>query len=764
MGMQSPIRKFGFRTVRILAPLVVLLVALPTWAQSGATTYTLDNDMIKLANDHYEITFSAEHGGITSILDKSTGQNISEGSVNNNLWSAALDNNQFVDSSNSHQFNYTWDQASSTLTLTYSGTIDAQVTITPSGEHGLKIAATITNKTDANITDFQLPGRLKIAKAEMDDALLPMMPGALISSTFFDEGRSFINEYPGVMFADYLALRSERGKLAVYSARGNALQPALIGYENLPDEPDYTALKHQYQTWIADTTTWEAPAVILTVGQDYPETIAGYRTANGIDQYKSLVDKLGDEAQTYFAAPMYKLDLAALRIKFADIPTQIIDHLNFPGMVHLVAFQPRGHDKNYPDFIPPDTKWGTTEDFTNTVNAIHEAGSLAVPYTNFSWWDANGPTLMSLGEDLPLFDLINIKDSHGLPGFESYGPNSGFVMNQHHPFVQDKITEQHNLFLTTVGVDGIFEDQWGARNSPYDFNPNGLETFDPSTSYFEGILNHYRNNAASNLMTEVGVDALADEGIAFMGTNYLWDMLGYRSATADVTTYYPMAGMLLRDKVLLYQHNLAAETWTKNKDMLRWNLAQGYGLSNAFLAPTGGLDMDNPWLNLIGVFQKYALANYADELVMRYDDLGDNVTQTVFSTYTVHSNWDTENPYSIGGHTLPPDGVVTQANDGSVTGGVFTAYNDQPLSEGDHYLVEVRSDERIQIFQPVGEDTDLTIANNPDWASVSVTAYLYDGAAIGKVEATVEGGFIQFRYSGVVDGQSVGYYEITAGE
>jgi hypothetical protein len=247
----------------------------------------------------------------------------------------------------------------------------------------------------------------------------------------------------------------------------------------------------------------------------------------------------------------------------------------FPGMVHFVAFQPGGHDHNFPDFIPPDAKWGLTEDFANLIEAIHQKGGLIVPYTNFSWWDNDGPTMLKLPSDIPLNSIVNVKDSFGLPGFETYGPNSDFVMNLHSVFVEDKIAQQHALLLDTVGVDGIFEDQWGARNAPYDFNPGGIGTDDPSTSYFAGVLNCFQAHAKSNLMTEVGVDGLADNGIAFMGTNYLWDILGYRSATAGVTTYYLMAGMLLRDKVLLYQHDLAAETWTNNKDMLRWNLSEG---------------------------------------------------------------------------------------------------------------------------------------------------------------------------------------------
>jgi hypothetical protein len=428
-----------------------------------------------------------------------------------------------------------------------------------------------------------------------------------------------------------------------------------------------------------------------------------------------------------------------------------------------VAYTLGGHDHNYPDFVPPDKKWGTTEDFAAVVQLIHDKGGLVVPYTNFSWWDNDGQTMAKLPADTPLTSVINVKDAHGLPGFETYGPNSGFVMNLHNDFVLDKITEQHNALLHDVGVDGIFEDQWGARSAPYDFNPARLDTYDPSTSYFEGVLGHYRNHAASHLMTEVGVDVLAENGDGFMGTNYLWDKLGYRGATADVTSYFPMAGMLLRDKVLLYQHDLAAETWTDNKDMLRWNLAQGYGLSIAFFDKQAGkLNMDNPWLNLVGIVHKYALANYADQLVTSYDDLGDSVTKTTFSTYNVIANWDAEKSYAGANYTLPPGGVVTQADDGSVSAGVFSAYNGQALSDGDHYLVEVRSADNIKIFQPVGDDTALSVQKESGWNAVTVTAYQYDGTAIGEVDATLDGEHVNWQYAATVDGKPVGYYQIQA--
>lgn len=72
-------------------------------------------------------------------------------------------------------------------------------------------------------------------------------------------------------------------------------------------------------------------------------------------------------------------------------------------------------------------------------------------------------------------------------------------------------------------------------------------------------------------------------------------MARYMTNPLRYTEYYPLAGMLFRDKVLLYQHDLAAETMTDNKDMLRWNAAMGYNLSGDLY--TG---VNNPWLAVIG--------------------------------------------------------------------------------------------------------------------------------------------------------------------
>lgn len=745
--------------------LIALLISISLWSASFHTVSTvramefrLQDGLIKLTNAHYEAAFSTTDGSITYITDKATGKSISDGSSDSSLWSAVFNGTSPI-FARDMQFKYNWDEAAKKLTLDYTGKVNVTVTVTGSDSNWLKMQAVATNKSGLNVAGLNFPHELQITSADVNDGLIPLMPGALLNSSFFTS-RSYTNLYPGVMFADYLAVRSSRGNIAMYSQRDTILRPVILGYERASADSPFTKLVHRFRTWLADGKSVTTPAVIIRIGQDYPTSIAGYRADNGIDKYKSIESKLPN-AQAWFAAPMYKLDLAVVKQSFADIKTSLIDKLRVPGMIHFVVVNSGGMDNNYPDFIPPDTKWGSTEAFADLVDYIHKKGSLAVPYTNFSWWDNLGPTIMNLPASLKLLDVI-VTGTEGAVAVEKYGPNVGYVMNQHNAFVKQKIAEQHDLFMKTVKVDGIFEDQWGVRNSPYDMNVNGLDKFDAATSYYEGVLEHYRALVGSNLFTEQGVDVLAENGIGFMGTNYLWDMQGFRGATAGVTHYYPIAAMMFRDKVLLYQHDLAAETWTKNKDMLRWNLDQGYSLSNAFYDTAAGfVNPENPWLTLIGVFQKYALASYADELVTSYENPGDGIWRTTFTSTVVTSNWNAEKPYTLDGYTLPPGGVITQAKDKSMTAGVFTGYNGQALSEGDHYLVELRTADSVKIFQPIGADTSITVRFAGSSKAV-ITAYGYDGAKLGTSDGERAGDSIRFNYQGTVGGQAVAYYQITS--
>src|SRR5699024_70393 len=176
------------------------------------------------------------------------------------------------------------------------------------------------------------------------------------------------------------------------------------------------------------------------------------------------------------------------------------------------------------------------------------------------------------------------------------------------PFVQQRIAEEHQK-LEDVGFDGVFEDQWGIRNTPYIYNDEIPKNSDPSNAYTVSVQN-YLDSTDHNMYVEDGFDFMAKELVGFMGSTLLWNKAGYRPETEPYTEFYPMIGMLARDKVMLFQHDLAGDTMTNSIEMLRWNLAMGYNLSVDLVNGT-----DNPWIDVVGVFQKHVLKDYVDQRV-----------------------------------------------------------------------------------------------------------------------------------------------------
>ncbi len=740
---------------------LTLVVLVFTPLVLGATAnFSNDDLLLHLNTGPYEVSFDRATGGLAHVRDLKTQEFLSR-NPEAKLWEVTFtDGKQISSSAYQRRFTYKWNSLFSRLTLHYQGTaalpLDVTIEIHPVKDQRLELQAKITNHYPLPLQTFHFPVGINVATTEICDALLPMIPGVRLSPGFFTAGKSFRGRYPGVMFADYMALHTSHGYLALYCQqpeRGLSVpQPVQLGFDPL-SQSGQTRLVHEFNTWIEPQEKWSSPQVILEFGADYTDTIGAYRQGNGIDRYPSLEEKLGKKKEQYFASPLYKLDFDRFQQPFSALKSTVIDQLKVPGLIHPVAFQPLGHDHHYPDFLPPNPTYGSAEELADLVRYAQARGNLVVPYTNFSWWNLDSPTWQQLTAQ-PKRQTVTVQQADGSLLAETYA-SPGFVMNLHANFVRQRITAEQKALLAEVGFDGIFEDQLGARNAPYDFNPAGLKTYDPSTSYLAGVLNHTQALKENNLMTECGIDRLAKDTIGFCGTNYLWDLLGYRPETAPYSTYYPMAGMLFRDKVLLYQHNLAIETWTADLDLFRWNLAFGYNLSGTLLDP------DNPWLTVAGLFQKYVLANYADQLVTGFTQLPANVTCTTFETYKAYANWDQQNSFTHSEHVVAPGGVLVRADDRSVTAGVFTNYNGQILGDGDHYLIEVRSAEAIKVLQPLGADTLLRVKKNPAWPGVAVTAYDFADQPVTEVEATAKDEMVSFEYCGNYRGHDIAYYCLT---
>src|SRR5260221_2657370 len=82
-------RKAAFLRGLVVAVLLGLLPLITNPAE--AAIFTVQDGLIKLASPNYEVAFSAADGSISYILDKATGQNISDGNNENTLWLASPD-------------------------------------------------------------------------------------------------------------------------------------------------------------------------------------------------------------------------------------------------------------------------------------------------------------------------------------------------------------------------------------------------------------------------------------------------------------------------------------------------------------------------------------------------------------------------------------------------------------------------------------------------------------------------------------------------
>jgi len=139
------------------------------------------------------------------------------------------------------------------------------------------------------------------------------------------------------------------------------------------------------------------------------------------------------------------------------------------------------------------------------------------------------------------------------------------------------------------------------------------------------------------------------------------------------------------------------------------------GLSDALMTSLrDGVVCANPWLKLKGELQDHLLADYSSERITDYVFITPNVTQTSFETVYIIANWDAQQGYMVEDHTLAPLGALIRAQGDRLVAGIFTSFNGQPLTNGDHYLIIKQELNQISIHQPMGSDTSLT----PPWPSI----------------------------------------------
>jgi hypothetical protein len=750
---------------------ISLLDAPHSFAQSAVYFNDSDPNWMVLGNSSYEIGFRKTNGAIAYITDKTTGQYISEGSRNECLWGAYHDGGDYIggchyrDSWDNH-FSYSWSTLAQSLLLSYTPDpgaaqrVTAQVTVNVSENTWFDLRLQLQSNW-GDVLDYVLfPSDLVFREADIQETYLPMLPGIVLNSAFFEQDRSYIAKYPGELFADFAAVVSSRGKIAIYSLyEEGKIAPLFLGFNH--DDAylsDSTYYYHTFGVKLSSAGNWQSPWVRMRVTQPPLETILAYRTDNQIDRFASLPAKLGAQYTHIVQSPLYKADTGQLGLPFSQYPA-LLAQVPAPGILHPVGFQARGFDENYPDFLPPDPAWGTTPAMATMFQQAQALNFLVMPYTNPTWWDDESPTLQNLPAPLTIKDiaLCDVPDS---PLYENYGTHGGYVMSPNAPFVKKRLDQLVTEMTVTLKSNLVFEDQIGARSWLFDYN-----SFSPSLTFYpQDWLEHTRTYRSALLMTEGGFDRLAETEAGFHGSVLLSERLGRTSPRWGEGAWrpYPMAPLMMRDKVLFYQHDLAPETFTTDKPTLAWNLAFGYLLSYDLVPSIFGGGVNSAWLGLVADFQKQVIARYAGERMLDYENVQGDVTRTSFENFSVITNWGS-NAYPFLVYMLPPGGTLVMKNDGSLIAGVFTTYNGNPLSSGDHYLIEERGSTSVVIRQPLGNDTNLTVKSLPGWnagTSIKVQAFTRAGQFIGSVDSTSTVDGLRFTYLNQLAGVPVSYYKI----
>lgn len=777
--------KFCFSLVNILTMILLCISPVPKTLSNGI--YFDDNDpvVMKLGNDSYEIGLKKSNGGIIYIKDKATGSNITGGNLNGCLWVIIFDYDpadyfescQFWATGN-NRFTYTWSPVNQQLTLNYipdedvSKTVAASASITAYQDNAFDLQLTITNHWERRTEDIKFPADLVFVKSDINSALLPVLPGLMLKPEFFNQNSGNIQfRYPGFPggFSDYLSIALSTGSLAMYGEYNETpLSPVKFGFDlNNCADVNTACYTHNYYASVADNATWTSPVIRIRTSNTHEESIMSFREDSLINNSPSLEVKLGSYFNKVTHLPVYKADTTQMGRRF-DQYASLFSQIQQPGLLHVVAYQPNGMDEHYPDFLPPDSLWGSTKDMANMFTLAQSKGYLVMPYINPTFWDNESPTLLDLEPPLTIYDIAAL-DENSIPYWETPGcPDNchyGYAMSPYAGFVQQRLDELITQIKGELPSDFIFEDQVGARDTKFDYNPAS-----PAPEAFtQGWVNHAEAYAGALLMTECGFDRLITHEIGFHGSALLLEVRDglVGELSPEYFQYYPFATMLARDKVLFYQHDLAPESFTHNKKNLLVNLAMGYMLSYDLNESIWGGGLEDDWIRVAAEFQRFVLSQYADELVSGYVYLDEEVTRTDFENYHVVSNWSEGNSYFIDGFMLPKQGGLIRKNDNNLIAGLFTRYNDHALSSGDHFLIEERLQEEIIIRQPLGNDTPLTINKLPVWensTSFLAMAYTFDDRLIGQVPVSEQSETLQFNYQRDLYSQEVSYYKLLEAE
>jgi hypothetical protein len=390
---------------------------------------------------------------------------------------------------------------------------------------------------------------------------------------------------------DLSVLLTANGTWATYSiqpADGRIFRRTHFGLnrERLKDR-DETGLWHGVSCW---TKTGEAIALppVRLVRADSPfDVFAAYRRDNGMDTWPNLTEKLTPRlAETLpYAVHLKAWFRGIARYEQEGRMQELFDLLPPPPvLIEFVASTRNGrHDTYYPDFLDFDRKAGGALMMQRLIARFKERGDLVTMYTHPLWWHDTSDTVRAMGGP----DAIAVRGRSGELRLESWPNSDGYAVGVWREPVRRFVKDQLTTLRDAFGFDMIFQDQYGTRNN-YDFSPDFGR---PPYAWMQSLFDMAALSASVLPVSGEGVgpdrafrDLTATFGFYLTTMNEAGRRQFYDAQhRAGNTLQWPMATMVLHDKVAFYPHNLERTDKTRpgmSRAHVSWCLAAGMSLHN----------------------------------------------------------------------------------------------------------------------------------------------------------------------------------------
>src|SRR3954452_19456317 len=225
----------------------------------------------------YRVVLSAQNGRILEV-DDAGGRKLL-GAGYGCLWWLNADHHATVVNGCSFHPRTTWDSRTSTLTLQYG----KLATVTLQARRTFFDLRLQLQNTDAVRDQIRFPAGLTGDTRTVRAGYAPdVLPGVKLKPAFFSRVGNPIQIYPSRWsFADWLALDTNGGHVAVYTVNRGPIAPVRLGFLHLgagaPCSNTAYCILHQFETWVDPGHRWMSPVVRIRIGESAQQAILDYR-------------------------------------------------------------------------------------------------------------------------------------------------------------------------------------------------------------------------------------------------------------------------------------------------------------------------------------------------------------------------------------------------------------------------------------------------------------------------------------------------------